>query len=197
MSLTRQGVKFSEVQVYLFDHFYFERVDDLVRLKANILAEKIDETSYGKRTRSFGKDSTYLGKVGEFVFKNYLDYYWKGYFSSNVNDVNPFGGDITDVILGDAELKCDVKTRELLTDDTIAPQFDLRVPITELKKKQDVFVLTGFCPATDYGYVLGWCTWDELQRKFVRNDIKFPAKCVPVSELHPIQELEEYVKSRS
>jgi len=188
-TLTSLGSRFTSPQVHLFDHFYFQRVPEATLQLADELTKRIAAVSRGRNTRIFSELAELVGKVGEFVVRDYLSDYWPDRFTSYVERVNPHGGDKTDVILYPGSLACDIKTRQLHTDDTIAPNFDLRVPYTELEKPQDCFVLAAYCPTTQYGYVLGWATWDEVQRQPLREDIRFPSKCLPLRELHPIQEL--------
>lgn len=182
--------------IYLFDNFYFQHIAADLYRKAEGLARQISQISRGRKTRILSDNSEVVGKIGEYVVHSFLDHYYRNEFVSNVEAINPRGGDVTDFLLLPGEVRVDVKTRELHTDETIAPTFDLRVPYTETEKYQDVFVLAGYCPQTGYGYVFGWCTWDELQAKPVKTDIKFPAKCIPLLELHPMLELETYVEQR-
>lgn len=181
--------------IYIWEHFYFTKVSDDIYNRAEILAKKISDISRGKKTQILSENSDIVGKIGEFVVQGFCDYYLSCEWKSMVEEVNDRGGDSHDFEL--AGLGVDVKTRQLHADVTIAPNFDIRVPQTELSKYQDVYILAGYCPETNYGYVLGWCSWEELQSQPIRTDIKFPAKCVSLVDLHPMLELEDYARKRS
>lgn len=163
--------------------------------QAQILADRISNISRGKKTLLLSDNSEIVGKVGEFVVREFCKEEIKCSWYSMAETVNAHGGDSCDLLISD--LMVDVKTRQLHNDVTIAPTIELRVPQTEFDKHQDIFVLAGYCPTTMYGYVFGWCTWDELIASPIRTDIKFPAHCVPLTQLHPMKYLESYAKLRS
>jgi hypothetical protein len=181
--------------IYVLDNFFFYSVPDEQYQKAEAIAKEISQISRGKKTRILSENSEVVGKLGEFVFREFCSYYVQDTkWQSFAEDVNPRGGDRCDALV--AGLQVDVKTRQLHVDETIAPTFDLRVPYTEVEKYQDIYVLTGFCTASNCGYALGWCTWEELQLREIKQDIKFPAKCVPLLDLHPMLDLEKYAQRR-
>lgn len=181
-----------ENRIYLWDHFFFTKVGKEEYDRALELADQISNISRGKKTLLLSENSEMIGKIGEFVVRdfflqNFNEVKWK----SMVETVNEHGGDVFDLLVGG--LAVDVKTRQLHSDVTVAPTIELRVPQTEFDRYQDLFVLAGFCPETHYGYVFGWCTWEELVSSPIRTDIRFPARCVPLLDLHPMEELERYV----
>lgn len=177
-----------------WEHFYFSKVGDDLYRKAEAIANRISEISRGKKTRKLSVNSDIVGKVGEYVVHAFASNYFAGKpWESFVDVVNPKGGDTTDMRLWGVDI--DIKTRQLHTDATIAPNFDLRMPEHEVDKKQDVYLLAGYCPGSAYGYIFGWCTWDELQAKpLITEGIRFPAKCVPLVELHDVRDLERYCR---
>lgn len=184
-----------KTKIYLWDNFFFLHLSQPLYQKAQELAEKISNISRGKKTLLLSDNSEIVGKVGEFVVREFCKQNIKCEWQSMAETVNDHGGDNCDLtILG---TMVDVKTRQLHTDITIAPTIELRVPQTEFDRYQDIFVLAGYCPTTMYGYVFGWCTWEELEKSPVRTDIRFPAHCVPLTELHPMKFLELYASRRS
>jgi hypothetical protein len=193
--------QFGAPPVVVWEHFYFQSVDAEAYDKAAAIARRISQISRGKKTLILSENADTIGKVGEFVIRDYFASHadaaalpWVS-FAETVNDPGRRDGkgcgDECDLKVG--EIKVDVKTRQLHVDLTIAPNFDLRVPETEIRKPMDVFILAGYCPSTRYGYGFGWCTWDELQARPIRTDIRFPAKCVPLLDLHPLQTLPAYL----
>lgn len=176
-----------------WENFYFTKVGDDVYRQAEAVATRISEISRGRKTRKLSANSEIVGKVGEYVVRGFAEHYFRGPWESFVEVVNPKGGDTTDLKLWGAAI--DVKTRQLHSDATIAPNFDLRVPEHEIAKQQDIYLLAGYCPGSAYGYLFGWCTYEELQVKpLLTENIRFPAKCVPLVELHDIRDLECYCK---
>lgn len=183
----------TEHPIKLWGNFYFAPVGPTFYKKAERIGKKISQISRGRKTRILSENSEIVGKVGEFLVRDFCEYYLHCPWESLVEVVNPCGGDDYDLKVGPSGKQVDVKTRQLHTDITIAPNFDLRVPEPELEKYQDFYVLAGYCPTSAYGYVLGWCTWEEMQSHPLKRDIKFPAKCVPLLDLHPMQTFAAYV----
>ena len=180
--------------IYLWEYFYFLQVKKPMYDRASQLAETISNISRGKKTLLLSDNSEIVGKVGEFVVREFCKQNIHVEWLSMAETVNEHGGDNCDLtILG---LNVDVKTRQLHTDVTIAPTIELRVPQTEFDRYQDIFILAGYCPTTMYGYVLGWCSWEELQDSPIRTDIRFPAHCVALTELHPMKYLQKYAERR-
>ncbi len=181
----------------LVEHFYFTYASPDLRGKAQSLAERMGQISRGRRTRIMTENSDLIGKLGEFTVRSFLQDYlsssqvkWQDF----VENINPRGGDRCDFLA--AGLQLDVKTRQLYEDELISPLFSLCVPHTDVEKYQDLYILAGYCPNTSYGYVLGWCTWNELQSRPVNTDLKFAAKCVPLLDLHPMQLLRDYLEQK-
>jgi hypothetical protein len=179
-------------------------ISDSLYNEAEELAKRISRISKGKRTVILCENSEVVGKLGEFVVREFCDQYLDCPWVSMVKEVNSQGGDKCDLQI--CGLSVDVKTRSLhpdartnspYADITIASNFDLRVSHDSKypQKQQDLYVLAGYCPITRYGYCFGWCTWDEMQSQIVREDIKFPARCVPLSQLHPMLELQKYARN--
>lgn len=187
-TLARQ---FTTLPIYLWDHFYFQSITPELYQQATDLARRISQISRGRRTLLLSENADTIGKIGEFVVRDYCQSQLTLPWESLVEKVNPHGGDLYDLMIG--EKRVDVKTRQLHVDVTIAPNFDLRVPETEVQKPMDLFILAGYCPNTRYGYVLGWCSWEEMSARPIRTDIRFPAKCVPLLDLHPMAELERFI----
>lgn len=182
-------------QIYLWENFYLLKVSKELYDSAAVLADKISSISRGKKTLLLSENSEIVGKVGEFVVRDFCQHHLpKGTWQSMAETVNDHGGDNCDLIFMD--LQIDVKTRQLHTDVTIAPTIELRVPQTEFDRYQDIFILAGYCPTTMYGYVFGWCSWEELEASPIRTDIRFPAHCVPLTDLHPMRHLERYTERR-
>jgi hypothetical protein len=194
-SIPRLGTCLGYPPTHLWEHFYFHKISDEMHQAALALAKRISEISRGRKTRLLSDNPDIIGKIGEFVVSEFCGEYLNCRWSSFAEVVNSSGGDDHDLEI--CGLGIDVKTRQLHEDVTIAPNFDLRVPQTELSKYQDVYILAGFCPSTMYGYVLGWCTWEELQSQPIRTDIKFPAKCMALVDLHPMLEIEDYILKTS
>lgn len=194
-TIPRLAGRFGHTPTHLWDHFYFLKISDELYEESQALAKRISDISRGKKTQLLSENADLIGKTGEFVVREFCRQYLTCAWSSMVEEVNSTGGDAHDLDI--CGLGIDVKTRQLHADLIISPNFDLRVPQTELSKYQDVYILAGFCPTSMYGYVLGWCTWEELQSQPIRTDIKFPAKCVALSELHPMLELETYILKTS
>ncbi|HYT41036.1 MAG TPA: hypothetical protein VEP90_01700 [Methylomirabilota bacterium] len=182
-------------KIYLWDNFFFLHLNQPLYQKATELAEKISKISRGRKTLLLSDNSEIVGKVGEFVVREFCRQNIKCEWVSMAETVNEHGGDNCDLTI--LNIMVDVKTRQLHTDITIAPTIELRVPQTEFDRYQDIFILAGYCPTTMYGYVLGWCTWEELESSPVRTDIRFPAHCVPLTDLHPMKYLELYAERRS
>jgi hypothetical protein len=183
-------------RTYIWEHFYFTYVTPEVQTQAVTLAKKISQISRGRKTLLLSENSEVVGKIGEFVVRDFCEQYIQAApWESMVEQVNEHGGDCCDLRLPGVQI--DIKTRQLHTDVTIAPSMELRVPKTELDRYQDIYILAGYCPETQYGYVFGWCSWEELQSKPIRTDIKFPARCVPLTELHHMLHLEQYAQLRS
>jgi hypothetical protein len=106
-------------------------------------------------------------------------------------------GDVTDFRLHG--MSVDVKTRGIRNDRTFPRGFELMVPKHELRKYQDAYLLAAYCDASAYAYILGWCSWEELQAKEITEAPKIPfsAKCVPLFELHPPDTLSDYLATRA
>lgn len=199
----RLSQTFSSPKIFLWEEFYFMPVTDELYVEAEELAKRISQISRGKRTVILCENSEVVGKIGEFVVREYFREYLDCPWDSMVEQVNSQGGDRCDLQL--CGLTVDVKTRSLHpdlrtgnphADVTIASSFDLRVSHDSRypQRQQDLYILAGYCPNTRYGYVFGWCTWDEMQAQPVREDIKFPARCIPLSQLHPMLELQPYCR---
>jgi hypothetical protein len=193
--IPKLGSVLPEKRIYLWENFFFLLIEQELYDQASVLADKISSISRGRKTLLLSENSEIVGKLGEFVVRDFcrqhlVDRNWQ----SMAETVNDHGGDNCDLTL--MGLMIDVKTRQLHTDVTIAPTIELRVPQTEFDRYQDIFVLAGYCPTTMYGYVFGWCTWEELQSSPIRTDIRFPAHCVPLTELHPMKYLELYSQRR-
>ena len=87
-----------------------------------------------------------------------------------------------------------VHPRPLREDVTIAPSFDLRVDPTHSLTYANAYLLTGHCQSSGYDYALGWATWDEVQFVKIHTELRVPARCIPLVDLHPLQHLEEYLR---
>jgi hypothetical protein len=182
-------------KLYLWEHFFFTPIGADQLECATRLAQQISRISRGKKTRMLSENADVIGKVGEFVVRDFCEQYLTdGSWESYAERVNDRGGDITDILIHGMHV--DVKTRQLHDDVTIAPSFDLRVPAGG-DHYQDVFVLAGYHKETRYGYCFGWATWDELMSQPIRTDIRFPARCLPLVDLHPILQLEHYATRRA
>jgi hypothetical protein len=189
--------------------------------------ETIRSSRGGKKTLVMSENSEVIGKVGELVFEEFCWYYYGAPTDFNeeqlarVNESSDYqhtiqaalslyqpqvawktfvhqvqkGGDLTDFQIHG--LLVDVKTRQLHTDVSIAPIFDLRIPKHELPKFQDVYVLAGYCPSSTYAYVLGWCSYEQVAEKELNTNVKYAAKCVPISELYRMDTLSSYLEERA
>lgn len=192
-------------KIFLWEEFYFMPVSEPLHQRAVELAEQISRVSRGKRTVLLCENSEVVGKIGEFVVREFCQQYLHCPWRSLVEEVNSQGGDRSDLqIIG---LNIDVKTRSLNPDPrtggphadiTIASNFDLRIAHDSRfpPRHQDIYILAGYCPSTRYGYCFGWATWAEVQSRPIRDDIKYPARCIPLRELHPMLELERYIHSQ-
>lgn len=191
--LPRLSAQFTHPPIYLWEQFYFQPVGAEIYHQAQELARRISAVSRGRKTLILSENADVIGKIGEFVTRDFFAEQLNHLlWNSFVEQVNPKGGDICDLTVVGKNI--DVKCRQLHVDVTIAPSFDLRVPETEIARPMDLFILAGYCPSTRYAYVFGWCTNEELQARAVRTDIRFPAKCVPLTELHPMTSLAEYLQ---
>jgi len=170
--IPRLGQTITSPKIFLWEEFFFMPVDGALYTEAVELAERISQISRGKRTLILCENSEVVGKLGEFVVKEFCDQYLQCPSTSMVREVNSQGGDRCDLRICD--LNVDVKTRSLHPDArtgsphadvTIASNFDLRVSHDSRypQRQQDIYILAGFCPMTRYGYVFGWCTWEEMQ----------------------------------
>jgi hypothetical protein len=202
-TIPRLGVTFASPKIFTWENFFFMPVGDALYSEAEELAQRISQISRGKRTVILCENSEVVGKLGEFVVNEFCQQYLDQPWSSMVHEVNSQGGDRCDLQV--SGLTVDVKTRSLHPDArtnsphadvTIASNFDLRVSHDTRypQRRQDLYILAGYCPMTRYGYCFGWCTWEEMQAQPIREDIKFPARCLPLSQLHPMLELQRYVR---
>jgi hypothetical protein len=194
VSFPRLDEQLLATPVYLWDHFYFTAVSRDTLEHARELSLRVASVSRGRRTRLLSEHADLVGKVGELVVEQFLSAYLEEPFESFVTAINQCGGDLYD--FRSRGLSIDVKTRQLHGDVTIAPSFDLRVSEDEVQKYQDIYLLAGYCPETQYAYLFGWATWDEVQCRPIRTDIRCPAKCVPLIDLHPMLTLPEYLRCR-
>jgi hypothetical protein len=113
-----------------------------------------------------------------------------------VEQVNEHGGDVYDLLVhGDAGRREDAPAPR--RRDGRARTSTCACPQGGPEHYQDIYVLAGFPPQSRYGYVFGWCTWEELMAQPIRTDIKYPARCIPLIELHPMQDLERYCLTRA
>jgi hypothetical protein len=193
--IPKLGSRLPSKKIFLWGNFYFLRLSQELYDQASVIADRISNISRGRKTLLLSENSEIVGKVGEFVVREFCrQHLTEGDWQSMTEMVNAHGGDNCDLTLLGQQI--DVKTRQLHTDVTIAPTIELRVPKTEFDRYQDIFILAGYCPTTMYGYVFGWCSWEELEASPIRTDIRFPAHCVPLTELHPMRYLELYAKRR-
>lgn len=173
---------------------------------AKSLSSKIASIATGANTHYFSPNSGAVGKAGELVFERYLQYYcdlnWEALYKIIVKS----SGDICDFVI--ADMKIDVKTRTLKPADQEAKygnydrtihieKFPMMVSDIESEKVQDIYVCCGYNIKLREGYILGWASYEEVMNYPVVSDLKYPARCVPVGELHPIQYLLAYIEKRS
>lgn len=125
----------------------------------------------------------------------FAEQYFRGAWESFVEVVNPRGDDTAERKLWSASIE--VKTRQLHTDATVTPNFDRRVPEHEIAKKQDLYPLGWLLPGLGLRlYRRVGDVGGELQAKpFVTENIRFPARCVPLVDLHDIRQLARYCRS--
>lgn len=173
---------------------------------AKILSAKVASIATGANTHYFIANSGAVGKAGELVFERYLNYYCDLVWNAPYKVIVKYSGDICDFLIEDQ--KIDIKTRTLRPADPDAKfgnydrtvhieKFPMMVSAAESVKVQDIYVCCGYNLKTREGYILGWASYEEVMEYEVTDDLKYPARCIPISNLHPIQYLLDYIRQRS
>jgi len=174
---------------------YWKQISKREWNKAQIIAAEIEKISKGKKSRYFCPDSGTIGKVGEFIVDHFLteycDYPWVPIYKI----VQKTTGDVCDFTI--CGISIDVKTRTLKTIGGKCSlglyTFPLMVTKEDLAKQYPIYICCGFDPNTLDGYILGWATREEVMLAEFKTDLKYPAHCLPVGQLHPIQYLLGYI----
>lgn len=181
------------------DWCYYSNITRKEWRKSKLLAKRLTETlatsSYLDFVRSYGP----VEKAGEYVFKNYLDYYCGLSYDVNFAEQDPYvpgfgiGSKTINVhtrMLKLGEQACQYGPFGRLINTT---NFLLMVPEFGLMRKADIYVFCGFDVYGLEGYTFGWLSAQELGNIEMRQDVKFPAKCVLIPEVHPMKTLFENI----
>jgi hypothetical protein len=86
-----------------------------------------------------------------------------------------------------------LRIRALETDITIAPTYlNLRVPAND-RAHREIYLLAGHCAGTGYGYIFGWTSWEEMMSRPIQPELRYPARSMPLMDLHAMQSLAEFL----
>lgn len=80
-------------------------------------------------------------------------------------------------------------TRGIDNNQTIAPTFTMHIPAQDVVNHHDVYLVAGYCPASQYGYLLGWCTWGDLELSAQADSDG--GRRIALLDLRPLHLLEE------
>jgi len=170
--------------------------------RARALAKRSTEllcnTQYADFIRSCGP----VEKAGEFIFKNFLDYYCDAPYDIEFTSGNPYSPGFKVL-----ETKIDVHTRMLkfakqakefgaMGTCLNIEKFSVMVPELGLVRSADIYVFCGFDVDTKNGFIFGWTTAEKLAGIELSTDSKHLAKCIKLTDLYPIGDLLPYIKSR-
>lgn len=175
--LTRQ---FNEARVVnLWEHFWFRKVtpEDYRQIAGN---------AWGARN---GRPNV-TNQLGATLLRWFLQETWPHRFQTFDDDPYPDPASATAAIVGPEGRSVAVYTRTLREDLTITTGFDLSVPPARSFRDQDVHVLAGYCPVSEYGYLFGWTDRERIYAEPLRTELKYPVHSLPLAALFPMQDLD-------
>jgi len=151
-----------------------------------------------------------VGKVGAMVFEHFLNDYctlpWKSSYKSSYVSKEPICSFSIELPPPIDTVRINVKTRALRNQDPNAKfskydrtihldRFPMMVSELEMSNVHDLYMCCGYNVTSREGYILGWATREEVLTEPINYDLKYPARCISIGSLHPIQYLLDYISN--
>jgi len=130
-----------------------------------------------------------VSSIGGFLFEEFLNY-----MGTDYERISPFW-ETPEYTVNNKNIY--VKTRRLtprilknkkkLYDDSLNLEtFTVMISDYDLENSHDIYICCGYNPKNRDGYVLGWTTAQTIEDIPVDEKLKYPAKCIPLKDLHPL-----------
>jgi hypothetical protein len=140
-----------------------------------------------------------VGLAGLIILDRFLEYYFPKQYIRELLEQNHPEFTLNKISIG-------VKTRILEPfinqqkqyDRTLSISgFSMMISLPELEVHKDLYICCGYNPDIREGYAIGWITAEEIEQFNINKTLKYPAKCIPLAKLHPMEYLQQYIQDKT
>ena len=180
-------------KISLLNNFFF----DPISARDIKLTRELCSQLKGKKGKGSRLSKVELGCFGRRVFRSFGSSYLNVPFELDQEYAAGSLPTITFYSKTPQQQWSSIHTRQIDVDTTIAPNFELVVKESQIRPYVRTYILVTFCLSTGYGYCLGWVTYNELNARPVGEWSNQKFKAIPVTDLHPMMDLQDYLEHES